>query len=68
MAELDKWLDYLSSNKAAATILADLGVEESSELKLLDHDDVEKIAAALPKVVNGFCFDLSMSLTHVCTL
>ena len=54
MAELDKWLDYLSSNKAAATILADLGVEESSELKLLDHDDVEKIAAALPKVVNVF--------------
>ena len=49
---MEKWYDYLTSISAAKSILDELGVEEASELSLLDADDVAKVASVLPKVKN----------------
>lgn len=64
-AELEKWLAYLNGVEAAAVVLGELGVEESSELKLLDQEDVEKIADVLPKVnLSDLCDDVQSQSAH----
>jgi len=49
-AELNKWYAYLQGVDATAAILKDLGVDEGSELALLEPEDVDSIAEGMPKV------------------